>query len=56
MAKMTTVWTVIALAVAKGWYLHQMDMKNAFLQDELEEEVCMVQPPGFKSSMHPTIV
>jgi len=30
-AKMTTVIAVIALAVAKGWSLHQMDVKNAFL-------------------------
>jgi hypothetical protein len=30
-AKMTTVRTIIAMAVAKGWSLHQMDVKNAFL-------------------------
>ena len=47
-AKMTTVQTVIVLAVAKGWHLHQTGMKNAFLQGELEEEVYMVQPPGFE--------
>ena len=35
-AKMTTIWTVIALAVTKGWHLHQIDFKNAFLQGELE--------------------
>ena len=33
-AKMTMVQTVIALAVAKGWHLHQMDVKNTFLQRE----------------------
>ena len=32
-AKMTIVWTVIALVAAKGWHLHQMDdKKKDFLQ------------------------
>ena len=55
-AKMTIVRTVIALATTKGWHLHQMDVKNAFLQGELEEEVYMVQPPSFNSSTHPKAI
>ena len=52
MAKMTSLRTVIALALAKGWHLHQMNVKNAFLQGKLEEEVYMVQPLGFESNIH----
>ena len=55
-AKMTTVRTVIAIGAAKGWHLHQMDVKNTFLQGDLEEEVYMIQPPNFESRDHPRAI
>lgn len=47
--KIVTVRTVISIATAEGWLLHQMDIYNAFLQCDLYEEVYMKLPEGFAS-------
>ena len=46
-AKMTYVRLFISLAATHNWDLHQLDIKNAFLHGDLQEEVYMEQPPGF---------
>lgn len=46
---MVTVRVVIALAAMHQWLLFQMDVYNAFLQGEFEEEVFMQFPPRFGS-------
>ena len=36
-AKMATICSVIVVAITKGWFVHQMDVKNAFLHGDLLE-------------------
>ena len=48
--KMTNMRRFLAVIVAKGWHLHQMDVTNAFLLGDLNEEPYMAMPPFFHTS------
>ncbi|KAK9928322.1 hypothetical protein M0R45_025465 [Rubus argutus] len=47
-ARMDTVRMIIALTAQKGWKLHQLDVKSAFLHGELKEDVYVEQPKGYE--------
>ena len=46
-ARISSVRALLAIAAASKWDLFQMDVKNAFLNGDLSEEVYMQPPPGF---------
>ncbi|GJR64494.1 ribonuclease H-like domain-containing protein [Tanacetum coccineum] len=45
--KPATIRTVLSLAVLRTWPIHQLDVKNAFLNGDLSETVYMHHPPGY---------
>ncbi|KAH9668313.1 hypothetical protein KPL70_021366 [Citrus sinensis] len=48
-AKLNSIRVLLSLAVNLDWELHQLDVKNVFLNGTLNEEVYMKIPPGFQS-------
>jgi hypothetical protein len=45
--RLEAIRLLLALASNQGWKVHHMDVKLAFLNGDLREEVYGSQPPGF---------
>ena len=48
-ARYTSIRSVLALATIMKWKIHKMDVKTAFLNGVVEEEVYVEQPLGFET-------
>nr|GEU43457.1 retrovirus-related Pol polyprotein from transposon TNT 1-94 [Tanacetum cinerariifolium] len=55
-AKMESIKIFLAFTTYMNFKVYQMDVKSAFLNDKLKEEVYIKQPRGFKSSEFPDYV
>jgi hypothetical protein len=52
-AHLEAIRILLAFAASKGFKLYQMDMKSAFLNGVIQEEVYVRQPRGFESPKYP---
>ncbi|KAK8934128.1 hypothetical protein KSP39_PZI014435 [Platanthera zijinensis] len=52
-ARLEAIRIFLAYTAYKGFKVYQMDVKSAFLNGDIKEEVYVRQPPGFISSTYP---
>ena len=55
-ARLESIRFLFGMSCALNFKLHQMDVKSAFLNGVLQEEVYVEQPKGFENSEHPNYV
>jgi hypothetical protein len=55
-AMLESIRILLAYATYHGFKLYQMDVKSAFLNGPIKEEVYVEQPPGFEDSEYPNHV
>jgi hypothetical protein len=54
--RLESIHILLAYASYHGFKLYQMDVKSAFLNGPIKEEVYVEQPPGFEDIEYPTHV
>ncbi|WVZ52474.1 hypothetical protein U9M48_003528 [Paspalum notatum var. saurae] len=52
-ARLEAIRILLAFVASKGFKLQQMDVKSAFLNGFIEEDIYVRQPPGFESAKFP---
>jgi hypothetical protein len=55
-ARLESIRLLLAYATYHGFKFYQMDVKSAFLNGPIKEEVYVEQPPGFEDSEYPNHV
>ena len=55
-ARLESIWITLAYASYKNFKHFQMDVKSAFLNDFIDEEVYVEQPPDFVDHVHSNFV
>jgi hypothetical protein len=55
-SRLESIRILLAYATYHGFKLYQMDVKSAFLNGTIKEEVYVEQPPGFEDSEYPNHV
>lgn len=50
-AKINTVCVILALIAIKEWKLLQLDVKNMFINGDLEEKIYISKPLGYKDTV-----
>ena len=49
MGRYTSIMTILALTTVMKWKIHQIDVKETFLNGAVEEEVYVEHPMGFET-------
>jgi hypothetical protein len=52
-ARLEVIRILLVFVTLKGFKLYKMDVKSAFVNDVIQEEVYVRQPPGFENLKYP---
>lgn len=54
--KFLTIQLMFALDATRKWKIQELHINNAFLNGDLQEDICMVQPKGFQDPFYPSYI